>query len=160
MKGLVKRNTHVQYESPVSSSLKGMAKVKVFFKSRSKFKVKVTKFKNWGNISTSSTKFVFFRVDWKTKMAFLASDCWRVMRVQKTLALAIPFKAEVKGLSYCTCVFLVTRSFTWCFLSCYLSPPLSTVTFFFILLLNCETVRGKHFIFDMEIQLVKPFIMT
>ena len=30
MKGLVTRNTHVQYESPTSSGLKVMAKVKVF----------------------------------------------------------------------------------------------------------------------------------
>ena len=44
MKGLVKRNTHVQYESPISSGLKAMEKVKVF-KSRSNFKVKVTKSK-------------------------------------------------------------------------------------------------------------------
>ena len=32
MKGLVTRNTHVQYESPISSSKKVMAKVKVFQK--------------------------------------------------------------------------------------------------------------------------------
>ena len=32
VKGLLKRNTHVQYESPTSSSLKVMAKVKVFRK--------------------------------------------------------------------------------------------------------------------------------
>ena len=31
----------------------------------------------------------------------------------KTLTLAITFKPEVIGLSYCTCVFLVTRPFTW-----------------------------------------------
>ena len=30
MKGLVKRNTHVQYESPITSGKKVMAKVKVF----------------------------------------------------------------------------------------------------------------------------------
>ena len=30
MKGLVTRNAHVQYESPISSGLKVMAKVKVF----------------------------------------------------------------------------------------------------------------------------------
>ena len=30
MKGLVIRNTHVQYEKPTSSGLKVMAKVKVF----------------------------------------------------------------------------------------------------------------------------------
>ena len=30
MKGLVIRNTHVKYESPVTSGLKVMAKVKVF----------------------------------------------------------------------------------------------------------------------------------
>ena len=30
MKGLVTRNTHVQYESPITSSLKVMTKVKVF----------------------------------------------------------------------------------------------------------------------------------
>ena len=30
MKGLVIRNTHVQYESPLTSGLKVMAKVKVF----------------------------------------------------------------------------------------------------------------------------------
>ena len=32
MKGLVTRNTHVQYESPTSSGKKVMAKVKVFQK--------------------------------------------------------------------------------------------------------------------------------
>ena len=32
MKGLVTSNTHVQYESPITSSLKVMAKVKVFQK--------------------------------------------------------------------------------------------------------------------------------
>ena len=32
MKGLVTRNTHVQYESTTSSGLKVMAKVKVFQK--------------------------------------------------------------------------------------------------------------------------------
>ena len=32
MKGLVKRNTHVQYESPITSGKKVMAKVKVFQK--------------------------------------------------------------------------------------------------------------------------------
>ena len=31
----------------------------------------------------------------------------------KTLTLAITLKPEVIGLSYCTCVFLVTRPFTW-----------------------------------------------
>ena len=31
----------------------------------------------------------------------------------KTLTLAITFKPEEVGLSYCTCVFLVTRPFTW-----------------------------------------------
>ena len=31
----------------------------------------------------------------------------------KTLYLAITFLPEVLGLSYCTCVFLVTRPFTW-----------------------------------------------
>ena len=31
----------------------------------------------------------------------------------KTLTLAISFKPEVVELSYCICVFLVTRSFTW-----------------------------------------------
>ena len=35
----------MQYESPSSSGLKVMAKVKVFFKSRSNFKVKVTRSK-------------------------------------------------------------------------------------------------------------------
>ena len=30
MKGLVTRNTHVQYESPITSGFKVMAKVKVF----------------------------------------------------------------------------------------------------------------------------------
>ena len=42
MKGLVTKNTHVQYESPFTSGSKVIAKVKVFFKSRSNFKVKVT----------------------------------------------------------------------------------------------------------------------
>ena len=32
MKGLVTMNTHVQYESPITSDLKVMAKVKVFQK--------------------------------------------------------------------------------------------------------------------------------
>ena len=32
VKGLVTRNTHVQYESPISSGLKVMVKVKVFQK--------------------------------------------------------------------------------------------------------------------------------
>ena len=32
LKGLVTRNTHVQYESPITSGLKVMAKVKVFQK--------------------------------------------------------------------------------------------------------------------------------
>ena len=32
MKGLVKRNTHVQYESPITSGKKVMFKVKVFQK--------------------------------------------------------------------------------------------------------------------------------
>ena len=32
MKGIVTRKTHVQYESPTSSDLKVMAKVKVFQK--------------------------------------------------------------------------------------------------------------------------------
>ena len=40
MKGLVKRNTHVQYESPITFEEKVMAKVKVF-KNRSNCKVKV-----------------------------------------------------------------------------------------------------------------------
>ena len=44
VKGLVTRNTHVQYESPITSGKKAMAKVKVF-KSRSNFKVKVTRSK-------------------------------------------------------------------------------------------------------------------
>ena len=41
VKGLVIRNAHVQYESPITSGKEVMAKVKVFFKSRSNFKVKV-----------------------------------------------------------------------------------------------------------------------
>ena len=44
VKGLVTRNTQVQYESPITSGLKVMAKVKVF-QSRSNFKVKVTRSK-------------------------------------------------------------------------------------------------------------------
>ena len=44
VKGHVTNNTHVQYERPISSGLKVMAKVKVF-KSRSNFKVKVTRSK-------------------------------------------------------------------------------------------------------------------
>ena len=35
----------MQYESPITSGKKVMAKVKVFFKSRSNFKVKVTRSK-------------------------------------------------------------------------------------------------------------------
>ena len=44
MKGLVTRITHVQYESPITFGKKVMVKVKVF-KSRSNFKVKVTRSK-------------------------------------------------------------------------------------------------------------------
>ena len=36
-----------------------------------------------------------------------------VCALTKTLTLAITFLPEVIGLSYCTCVFLVTRPFTW-----------------------------------------------
>ena len=43
-KGLVTRNVHMKYESPTSSGFEAMAKVKVF-KSRSNFKVKVTRSK-------------------------------------------------------------------------------------------------------------------
>ena len=46
VKGLVTRNTHVQYESPTTSGKKVMAKVK-FFKSKSNFKVKVMRLKNY-----------------------------------------------------------------------------------------------------------------
>ena len=42
VKGLVIRNTHVQYKSPISSGLRLRLK---FFKSRSNFKVKVTRSK-------------------------------------------------------------------------------------------------------------------
>ena len=42
MKGLVTRKTPVQYESRITSGKKVMAKIK-FFKSRSNFKVKVTR---------------------------------------------------------------------------------------------------------------------
>ena len=45
VKGLVTRNTHVQYASPITSGLKVLSKVKVFFKSRSNFKVKFTRSK-------------------------------------------------------------------------------------------------------------------
>ena len=45
MKGLVTRITYVNYESPSSSGLKVMAMVNVFLKSRSNFKVKVTRSK-------------------------------------------------------------------------------------------------------------------
>ena len=38
---------------------------------------------------------------------------WSLTYFWKTLTLAITFKPEVIGLSYCTCVFLVTRPFTW-----------------------------------------------
>ena len=44
VKDFVTRNTCVQYESPISPGKKVMAKVK-FFKSRSNFKVKVTRSK-------------------------------------------------------------------------------------------------------------------
>ena len=44
VKGLVTRNTHVQYESPITCGKKFMSKVK-FFKTRSNFKVKVTRSK-------------------------------------------------------------------------------------------------------------------
>ena len=45
-KGLVTRIVHMKYESPNSSGSEAMAKVKVF-KSRSNFKVKVTRSKIW-----------------------------------------------------------------------------------------------------------------
>ena len=38
---------------------------------------------------------------------------WSLTYFWKTLTLAITFKPEVIGLSYCTCVFLVTWPFTW-----------------------------------------------
>ena len=38
---------------------------------------------------------------------------WRWWRGQKTLTMAITSLLEVIGLLYCTCVFLVTRPFTW-----------------------------------------------
>ena len=38
---------------------------------------------------------------------------WSLTYFWKTLTLAITFKSEVIGLSYCTYVFLVTRPFTW-----------------------------------------------
>ena len=45
VKGLVTKNTHVQYESHISSNKKVMANVKVFFKCRSNFKFKVKRSK-------------------------------------------------------------------------------------------------------------------
>ena len=45
MKGLVARNAHVQYESPGSSGLKVMAKVKVF---EQKVKLQGHEVKNYG----------------------------------------------------------------------------------------------------------------
>ena len=53
VKGLVTMNTHVQYESPISSSKKVMAKVKVF-QSRSNFKVKVT----WSKIRSCHKEYI------------------------------------------------------------------------------------------------------
>ena len=47
VKGLVKRNTHVQYDSPVSSGLKVMTKVKVFQK-KDKIQGQGHKVKNYG----------------------------------------------------------------------------------------------------------------
>ena len=44
MKGLVTRNTHVQYESPIPSGRKLWPRLK-FFKSRSNLKVKITRSK-------------------------------------------------------------------------------------------------------------------
>ena len=38
---------------------------------------------------------------------------WSLTYFWKTLTLAITFKPEEIKLSYCTCVFLVTRPFTW-----------------------------------------------
>ena len=49
MKGLVTRNTHVQYESPITSGLKVMAKVKVFQK-EVKFQGQGHKVKNYGTM--------------------------------------------------------------------------------------------------------------
>ena len=44
-KGLVTRNVHIKYISSTSPGKEAMTKVKVFFKSRSNFKVKVTRSK-------------------------------------------------------------------------------------------------------------------
>ena len=49
LKGLVTRNTHVQYESPISSGLKVMAKIKVFQK-KVKLQGQGHKVKNYGTI--------------------------------------------------------------------------------------------------------------
>ena len=38
---------------------------------------------------------------------------WSLTYFWKTLSLAITFLPEVIGLSYCTCIFLVTKPFTW-----------------------------------------------
>ena len=56
MKGLVVRNIHVQYENPISSGLKVMAKVN-FFKSRTNFKVKEEKMKQVTAFSDKLCKF-------------------------------------------------------------------------------------------------------
>ena len=47
MKGLVTRNTHVQYESPTTSGKKVMTKVKVFQK---RVKLQGHKVKNYGTM--------------------------------------------------------------------------------------------------------------
>ena len=49
VKGLVTRNTHVQYESPISSGKKVMAKVKVFQK-EVKLQGQGHKVKNYGTL--------------------------------------------------------------------------------------------------------------
>ena len=46
-KGLVAKNTYVQYESPITCGKKVMAKVLKFFESRSNFKVNVPGQKLW-----------------------------------------------------------------------------------------------------------------
>ena len=50
---------------------------------------------------------------------------WSLTYFWKTLTLAITFKSEMIRISYCTCIFLVTRPFTWChnfYAPCLKSP--------------------------------------